>query len=247
VFGDRPLTRDELGRLFRLFRQYGVVGLCTVEGGRDTEDIGLERSRRHPDSPRVREGRRLQPPLSGDRQIALPNTRSTAASFQDSPRRGIPAGVARPVPPLPLSTLFQAVKVFPSIHHVVAATEALGVQGSSAARDAAGAPQARPVSTDGGGLGGELREPSRFPSGIYELSRVLSPTLARNGVLAIVGERNTYKTPLSHHFLLHGLTHTEHPRTRDPQAPRGEGRARVAPDTAGREGRRTEWPTGQKE
>jgi len=170
VVGDRRLRRDELCRLFDLFRQYGVVGIYTVESGAEVEDMAS--------SDLVDVLIRLQSEYDLGyylRYIEIAKSRYShqvygrhpfkIRRYEDVKQEWSPqsaeAGVEQP-------TLFQALKVFPSLHHVVGATE--------------------PIGSTGGRPGD-----------------VLSPMLNRNMVLTIVGERTTYKTPLSRHFLLHGL------------------------------------------
>jgi KaiC/GvpD/RAD55 family RecA-like ATPase len=184
TFGDRRLHRDELCRLFDLFRQYGVVGVCTVESGAEAEDMAS--------SDLVDVLIRLQSEYDLGyflRYIEIAKSRYThqvygrhpfkIRRYEDVKRERSSGSENKSTEP---PTLFQAIKIFPSVHHVVGATEPIGA---------------------GHGSAGDSQE--RFDFGIKALEQVLSPMLMRNMVLAIVGERTTYKTPLSRHFLMDGL------------------------------------------
>jgi hypothetical protein len=206
TFGDRPLTRDELSRLLMLFRRYGVVGLCTVERGPDAHDMASS------DLVDVL----IDLASETDAGYSLRYLEIVKSRYQHQVYGRHPFKIRReeevksewrgPEQQPPRRTLFQAVKVFPSIHHVVASTEPIGIHG-------------RAISGRGGG-----RERDGFRLGIRALEHVLSPLLARNWVLAVVGERNTYKTPIAHHFLLHGLTSHDPAPDSGRAARRGTGR-----------------------
>lgn len=188
TFGDRPMARNELDRLFGLFRQYGVIGLCTVESGSAIEEMAA--------SDLVDVLLRLEAERDNGyflRYLEIVKSRYNHQVYGRHPfkirceediKREKDFIHGRSISP---RTLFPVVKVFPSIHHVVASTEPVKLLD-----------RASEASSDDYPLG--------FEFGIKGLRSVLSPSLRRNGVIAIVGEGNTFKTALSRHFLLYGIS-----------------------------------------
>ena len=183
TFGDRPLTRAELCRLFDLFREYQVIGLCTAEAGPETEEMAS--------SDLVDILIRLEAVKDDGyftRYFEIVKSRYQSQVYGRHPFKircedDVKREAVHPSKPPVFTTLFQAVKIFPSVHTVVAATEQRGTRAGGSA--------------------------DAFDFGIEGLRHMLNPTLRRNSVLAIVGERNTYKTPLSQQFLLKGLLSRE--------------------------------------
>lgn len=179
TLGERPLERDELWRLFDLFRQYGVIGICTVESGVEAAQMAA--------SDVVDVLIRLESEKDNGyliRYLEIVKARYHHQVYGRHPfkiRREADVGT-RANPKLP----FQAVRAYPSIHYVVFATE-------SKPRSSAQEPP------------GQADQDIEFDFGIAKLRHALAPSLRRNGVLAMVGELNTGKTRLSRHFLMWGL------------------------------------------
>ncbi len=187
VFGEKPLTREHLFRVFDLFSRNNVIGVFVVEEdvagssdfstamGDDTIDyladtvISLEHKQDKDYSVRHLEivKSRYQQSVDGKHPFKL---RSADVS-QRRPRRSYE----------PNDRTGQALLVYPSLHHVVRASD----------RQERG-----PEST-------------HFDLGDRKLKQVLPKNLLRPSVVAIAGPRGTFKTKLGIDFLMKGLTKEE--------------------------------------
>ena len=207
TFGDQLLSRKELCRLFDLFRQYGVIGLCTVEAGPETEQMAssdlvdiLIRLDAEKDAGYFT---RYFEIVKSRYQHQIYGRHPYKIRSEENLQRERPTGVK-----LDRTTLFQALRVYPSIHTVVAATELDSAdRGGEPAEGELGTPPPSLKPPPSGSTGQGARDSEdRFDFGIEALRQVLSRTLKPRSVLAVVGEHNTFKTPLAQHFLLYGLS-----------------------------------------
>lgn len=183
MFGTRPLGREEVFRLFSLFRKYKRIGIFVIEATQETpfdstmadvvvslshqKDRGyfvqhfeIEKSRYysqvnglHPYKPAS------LPPGEREAEHLIP--RMPTEDSPKAPRKGI--------------------LVYPSLHYVVLRTEQ--TEKEWRARE-------------------PLEEPNRF--GIHALKTIL-PTLPRQSVITIEGPSGTYKTSFAMNFLAAGL------------------------------------------
>lgn len=216
VFGDRPLPRELLFRLFDLFSRHRVVGVFVVEENvarssdysvllnDDTIDyladvvisLGFGEDKdytvRHLEIVKSR----YQSQVLGKHPFKIPEASGETARDGDAGTTN-PTGVDAAKISMqedPLDRNWQRVQVYPSLHHVVRASDR------------------------------EPRKESRsFEPGATKLKELLPPTLPRPGaVVTIEGPRGTCKTTLAVNYLMHGLAHGEsglfirlHDRTMD--------------------------------
>jgi KaiC/GvpD/RAD55 family RecA-like ATPase len=182
AFGDGMLSREELYQVFDLFRRYEVIGVFTSEeptgsGDHDSIDImeylsdvvirlreeeengyalrffEIKKSR-YQHEIYGRHPLRLQAP--GEREMKI----IKAMNQERHPY------------------FFQAMRIMPSIHHIVAATE---------------------------GRGETVRTQESFDIGVCALKNILKRDLRRGSVITIKGPLNSFKTTLARFFLLSGL------------------------------------------
>jgi len=126
TFGDRPLTREELCRLFDLFRHYKVLGICTVESGLDPElmsssdlvDILIRLHAENTDGYFMRYFEIAKSRNQHQRYGLHPFKIRSQEEVDTEKKWGKQPKACEHSP-----TLFQAVKIFPSIHTVILATE----------------------------------------------------------------------------------------------------------------------------
>ena len=182
VFGDRPLPREMLFRLFDLFSRHRVVGVFVVEENvarssdysvllnDDTIDyladvvISLDFGEDKDYSVRHLEivKSRYQPQVLGKHPFKIQSVSGKTAED-------------------PLGRNWQRVQVYPSLHRVVGASDR--------------APR---------------EESNAFEPGATKLKELLPPTLSGPGaVVTVEGPRGTFKTTLAVNFLMHGLAKGE--------------------------------------
>jgi KaiC/GvpD/RAD55 family RecA-like ATPase len=182
VFGDRPLPRELLFRLFDLFSRHRIVGVFVVEenvarssdysvlSNDDTIDyladvvISLDLGEDKDYSVRHLEivKSRYQPQVLGKHPFKIQKVSGKTAED-------------------PLGRNWQRVQVYPSLHRVVGASDR--------------APR---------------KESNAFEPGATKLRELLPPTLYGPGaVVTIEGPRGTFKTTLAVNFLMHGLAKGE--------------------------------------
>ncbi len=182
VFGDRDLSREELYQIFDLFRRYEVIGVFTAEEPvasksnesttvmeylsdivirlREEEENGYAlrffeiKKSRFQHEIYGRHPLRLQPP--GKNDLGMINSH-----FENN----------KPF-------LYQTMRIMPSIHHIVAATE---------------------------GRFASDRNQQPFDFGNAAINSFLKQDMRRGSVIAIKGPLNSFKTTLARHFLLSGI------------------------------------------
>jgi KaiC/GvpD/RAD55 family RecA-like ATPase len=185
ALAERPLTREEIYRVFDLFTNYGVIGVATAEGQSDENadtmdylaDVVVELraeddcgyAMRYLEITKARHQHQvygLHPfVVRNYREINGPNALHSLRSAQ--------------------KRAFQAVMVYPSIHHTVASTRQNVLEG--------------PME----------QGPKPFDVGIAKLKNVLTHGLARGSIVAINGPRGTFKSHIARNFLLSGISKGE--------------------------------------
>jgi KaiC/GvpD/RAD55 family RecA-like ATPase len=185
ALAERPLTREEIYRVFDLFTNYGVIGVATAEGQSDENadtmdylaDVVVELRAEHDCGYAMRyleiTKARHQHQVYGlhpfvvrnYREINGPNAPNSLRSAQER--------------------AFQAVMVYPSIHHTVASTRQNVLEG--------------PME----------QGPDPFDIGIAKLKNILTHRLPRGSIVAINGPRGTFKSHIARNFLLSGISKGE--------------------------------------
>jgi len=185
ALAERPLTREELYRVFDLFTNYGVVGVVTTEdeasdGANTMEylaDVVIDLRAEHDAGYEVRyleiRKSRHQHQVYGLHPFVVRNFKSARVAPQ--PRVTEKSTITSQ------GGLFQAVMVYPSIHHNVGAL-----------RKEKGA-----------------NELGDFSLGMKALNDMLPHGLKRPSVVTITGPRGTYKSHIARDFLLDGVASQE--------------------------------------
>jgi KaiC/GvpD/RAD55 family RecA-like ATPase len=181
VFGDGPLSRDELRQLMGLFRRHEVIGLFTAEEGEAGSTSEMEYladvvMRLHAGEENgyfLRhleiEKSRYQQQVNGRHPFKIRGMRERVASSSKG--------------------FFQAIMAYPSLHYVSSATT---IQQSRTVRGADSRERVVP-------------DLPAFDIGIQALADIVVADLQRPAIVTIRGDRGTYKTCIAHTFLLDGI------------------------------------------
>lgn len=181
VFGDRPLTRVELFRLFDLFRRYQIIGVFIVEEGTGLEQI--------PDHNTIE--------YIADMVISLRNTEDEGyftrhleikkSRYQHQIYGKHPFRIISPEPEK--NDFRPAIEVFPSLHYMVHATEPENKKSRQKKRN------------------GQDNLQNKIGSKIFGISGLdnIIPNNDNNEVFMIEGGRSTFKTTIAVNFLIKGL------------------------------------------
>jgi KaiC/GvpD/RAD55 family RecA-like ATPase len=189
VFGDMPLTREELYKIFDLFRRYRMIGVFTAEepdrgvngGNQDIDYLADMVIHLHSEE---------------DNGYAMKYIEVTKSRYQNELHGRHPFKIripseetARNKKKSVFDENFAALKIYLSLHHVVLATGGLG--------------------NDDSGNKPETLSPEGFDIGVKGLEDLLPPNLQRRSVVTIKGPRGAFKTQMARSFLMSGVLKQE--------------------------------------
>ena len=186
VFGDLPLTREELYKIFDLFRRYHMIGIFTAEesdrntngGSQDVDYLADMVIHLHSEEDsgyamkyiEVTKSR-YQNELHGRHpfKIRIPALTKTGEAAVESPKSV-------------LDEKFAALKIYLSLHHVVLATGDVEPE------------QQR-----------KRKDPGYFDIGVQGLEELLPPKFKKQSVVTLKGPRGAFKTQIARSFLMSGI------------------------------------------
>jgi KaiC/GvpD/RAD55 family RecA-like ATPase len=182
ALAERPLTREELFRVFDLFTHYGVVGVATAEDQSEENADAMDYL-----ADVVIDLRAEEDAGYATRYIEIKKARHQHQVYGLHPfgvrnYQEINADVDSPAD---VDAAFQAIMIYPSIHHTVASTRQN--------------PPRNP----------EQQKVDLFDIGVASLGNVLTNRLPRGSIVAVNGPRGTFKSHIAHNFLLSGIVNGE--------------------------------------
>ena len=193
VFGDRPLTREQLFRLFDLFTQHKVTGVFVVE--EDVASSSDSATLLHDETVDYLADVVISLEASEDKGHAVSYLEITKSRYQRQTLGKHPFKIRARDPNAKSSSAEctdrdnQLFQVFPSVHYLVS---------TFTGKAEASSPQ--------GSFDKGSSDKGSFDIGCTSLEgTILPPNLKRNGVLAIQGPRGTFKTTIAINFLMKGL------------------------------------------
>jgi KaiC/GvpD/RAD55 family RecA-like ATPase len=171
VFGSEPMDRNKVFRLFDLFKQYRTIGIFTVDDTPSTTeifssevvDVLIDLTAESDYNYAVRYFEivksRYQHQVYGKHPFKIRSEQASGAHGGD----------------------FVPIKIFPSLHHIVAATSNAEL----------------------------MRDPDEFDIGDDGLEAILTKSFKRNSVLAVQGPSGTFKSSIARNFLIRGIVNDE--------------------------------------
>ena len=186
VFGDLPLTREELYKIFDLFRRYHMIGVFTAEesdrntngGNQDVDYLADMVIHLHSEE---------------DSGYAMKYIEVTKSRYQNELHGRHPFKIRIPAlsnpdqgsvesPKSVLDEKFAALKIYLSLHHVVLATGDVGPEQQK-----------------------RRKRPGYFDIGVQGLEELLPPKFPKQSVVTLKGPRGAFKTQIARSFLMSGI------------------------------------------